>query len=71
MTRLGSRRVIGEEVGQSLVLATPAHTFGDVLDLLVARRAHRVYVVDQEEVPLGIITCTDVLRKVVEVASAP
>ncbi|GLC35046.1 hypothetical protein PLESTM_000273200 [Pleodorina starrii] len=59
----------GEEVGQRLVVATPASTFAEVVGMLVRHCIHRVYVVDEREVPVGIITCTDVLRKVVEVAT--
>lgn len=38
--------------------------------MLLRHRIHRVYVVDSLERPIGIVTCTDVLRKVVEVATA-
>jgi CBS domain-containing protein len=49
-------------VGQELVLATPSTTFAEVLDLVVGRRIHRVYVVDPDGKPVGCATCTDVLR---------
>ncbi|GLI70781.1 hypothetical protein VaNZ11_015816 [Volvox africanus] len=60
----------GEDVGQRLVVATGANTFAEVVELLVRHCIHRVYVVDEHEVPVGIVTCTDILRKVVEVATA-
>lgn len=41
---------------------TPATTFGDLLDMLVANLWHRVYVVDGEGRPTSIITLTDILR---------
>uniref|UniRef100_A0A7S0X0C9 CBS domain-containing protein n=1 Tax=Chlamydomonas leiostraca TaxID=1034604 RepID=A0A7S0X0C9_9CHLO len=61
-------RTPGEEVGQELVLARPGQTLVSVMELLVARRIHRVYVVDEEEKPVGIITCTDILRKLLQMA---
>ncbi|KAG2439021.1 hypothetical protein HYH02_006549 [Chlamydomonas schloesseri] len=60
----------GSLVGQRLVVARPDTTFGEVLQLLVAHRVHRVYVVNARLQPVGIVTCTDVLRKVVELATA-
>ena len=30
------------------------------------QRVHRVYVVDDDMMPIGVVSCTDVLRKVVE-----
>ncbi|KAL4425007.1 hypothetical protein ABPG77_002892 [Micractinium sp. CCAP 211/92] len=43
---------------------TPATTFGDLLDMLVGRKLHRVYVVDEAGKPTSIITLTDILRLV-------
>ena len=57
----------GEEVGQTLVLATPATTLAEVLELIVSHRVHRVYIMDTvSEKPVGVVTCTDVLRAVVK-----
>ncbi len=39
-----------------------------VMELLVKHRIHRLYIVDDNEMPIGIITCTDILRKLLEVA---
>lgn len=36
--------------------------FGDVLDLLVARHLHRVFICDAEMRPAGVLSCTDILR---------
>lgn len=44
----------------------PDTTFGEVLDKLVHNRLHRVYVCDAELKPCGVITLTDVLRKLLE-----
>ena len=39
-----------------------------VVEKLSKHGFHRLYVVDPEERPIGIITCTDVLSKLVQVA---
>jgi CBS domain-containing protein len=57
-------RTPGEEVGQTLVVAPPAATFLQVLELIVCHRVHRVYIMDQGEKPVGVVTCTDVLKVV-------
>mmetsp|Transcript_6225 Transcript_6225/g.13609 ORF Transcript_6225/g.13609 Transcript_6225/m.13609 type:complete len:392 (-) Transcript_6225:740-1915(-) len=62
----GKPHVAGEEVGQQLVLCRPQDTLAEVLGQLVRHRIHRIYVVDEAEVPIGIVTCTDVLRKLVQ-----
>eukprot|EP00198_Chlamydomonas_reinhardtii_P012056 XP_001701393.1 predicted protein [Chlamydomonas reinhardtii] len=46
------------EVGQRLVVVRPDTTFGEVLQLLVSHRVHRVYVVNAAMQPVGIVTCT-------------
>lgn len=48
----------------SVATVTPATTFGALLDLLVAHKFHRAYVVDAEGKPTSIVTLTDILRKV-------
>lgn len=60
-------RTPGEEVGQRMILCTPDWTLLQVMEALVNNRIHRLYVIDSEDRPTGIITCTDILRKVVEV----
>ncbi|GFH13702.1 uncharacterized protein HaLaN_09637 [Haematococcus lacustris] len=62
-------RTPGEEVGQKLVLAKATTTLSEVMDLLVRYGIHRVYVVNEEEKPIGIVTHTDILRKLLQLAA--
>lgn len=41
-------------------------TFKDVTERIVSHRIHRVYVIDEQEKPCGVVTCTDVLRAVLD-----
>lgn len=41
-------------------------TIAQVLEKLVANRLHRLYVVDSELRPIGIVTLTDILRVVTQ-----
>ncbi len=43
------------------------HTLEQVLQQLVEHHIHRVYVVDDDRKPIGIVSLTDVLKLVVEV----
>ncbi|KAK9831404.1 hypothetical protein WJX81_001860 [Elliptochloris bilobata] len=63
---LRRRESAGCQVGQALVLATAQETFSEVLEKLVANRLHRLYVVDTELRPVGIVTLTDILRTVTQ-----
>ncbi|PRW56306.1 DNA repair XRCC3-like protein [Chlorella sorokiniana] len=54
----------------SVATVTPATTFGALLDMLVAHKFHRAYVVDAEGKPTSIITLTDILRKETAQAAA-
>ncbi|GAB4815760.1 hypothetical protein N2152v2_002806 [Parachlorella kessleri] len=56
----------GYEVGQQLITCSPEATFAEVLDKLVHNRLHRVYVCSEGLVPTGVVTLTDILRKLVE-----
>lgn len=56
----------GAEVGQALVVVPPDSTFRTILSTLVRNRIHRLYIVGGEGKALGLVTLTDVLRKVVE-----
>lgn len=40
----------------------------EVLHQLTAHRLHRVYTVDEELRPVGLVTCTDVLRMMLKEA---
>ncbi len=56
----------GAEVGQALVTCGPGATLREVLALLVERRLHRLYVVDAALRPVGVITLTDILRRLAD-----
>ncbi|KAF6250582.1 hypothetical protein COO60DRAFT_796807 [Scenedesmus sp. NREL 46B-D3] len=58
-------RTPGEEVGQNLILVTPQATMVEILDKIVSHRIHRVYVIDDQERPVGVVTCTDVVRLII------
>mmetsp|Transcript_8486 Transcript_8486/g.25694 ORF Transcript_8486/g.25694 Transcript_8486/m.25694 type:complete len:131 (+) Transcript_8486:1365-1757(+) len=60
--------VPGEDVGQELVLCGVASTLGEVLTSLSRHGVHRIYCTDADERPIGIITCSDVLSKLVAIA---
>jgi CBS domain-containing protein len=51
---------------QEIVCADRRDTLGELLEKLVTHRLHRLYVVDFDTRPVGIITLTDILRKLVE-----
>lgn len=44
-------------------------TFGEVLHKLAATKIHRIYVVDEHEHPIGVISLHDIVSKVYEVAT--
>jgi len=71
MDRVARKRPVtpGGEVGQELVLARKSDSLSGVIDMLVTNRIHRVYVVDESDVPIGVITCTDILKKLLQVAT--
>ncbi|KAI7845343.1 hypothetical protein COHA_001050 [Chlorella ohadii] len=48
----------------SLAFCTLQSRFGDVLDLLVTRHLHRVFICDADMRPAGVLSCTDILRLV-------
>jgi len=55
----------GAEVGQELITCSPDSSLAEVLDKLVHNRLHRVYICDENVAPVGVITLTDILRKLV------
>jgi CBS domain-containing protein len=57
---------LGGEVGQDLVLVKPTTTLMEVLEKMVKNRIHRIYVIDPSNKPVGVVTCSDILRKVLE-----
>ena len=63
------RASIGGRVGQALATASPEDSFSVVLARLVARRVHRLHVIDDEtSAPLGVVTLTDALGAVLAAA---
>ncbi|KAF5831127.1 CBS-domain-containing protein [Dunaliella salina] len=59
--RQKAHAVLGRDVGQTLLVVKPDSKLVEVLDLLAKRRSHRVYIVDNDDKPVGVVTCTDVL----------
>lgn len=62
------RSTLGGDVGQTIAAAGPGDAVAAVLARMVARRVHRLYIVDSEGKPLGLVTLTDVLRVAVDAA---
>ncbi|PSC67382.1 E3 ubiquitin-ligase [Micractinium conductrix] len=56
----------GYEVGQTLITCSPNASLHEVLDKIVANRLHRVYVCNEQLMPCGVVTLTDILHKLVE-----
>lgn len=48
--------------------AQATSTLGELLGLYVRRGVHRVYVVDPDQRPVGLVTLSDVLHLFMEVA---
>jgi 5'-AMP-activated protein kinase regulatory gamma subunit len=55
----------GHEVGQRLITCSPETPLSEILSTIVHNRLHRVYVCGDDMVPCGVITLTDLLRKLV------
>jgi 5'-AMP-activated protein kinase regulatory gamma subunit len=53
----------GHEVGQNLITCSPNSPLSDILSTIVHNRLHRVYICSDDMVPCGVITLTDLLRK--------
>jgi len=53
----------GHEVGQNLITCSPDSPLSDILSTIVHNRLHRVYICSDDMVPCGVITLTDLLRK--------
>lgn len=47
-----------------LVAARPSTTFKELLDVVVGKCVHRVYVTDDAGLPLGVVTLTDIVQLV-------
>jgi len=48
--------------GVGAICVTPRASFGQVLDKLVSNRVHRVYVVDENGKPIGVISLLEILQ---------
>lgn len=55
----------GADVGQTLITCSPESRFSEVLEKIVSNKLHRVYVCDDAFKPCGVITLTDILRRLV------
>lgn len=53
----------GSDVGQNLITCCESSTLAELLDKVVHNRLHRVYICDDNLGPIGVITLTDILRK--------
>ena len=53
----------GHEVGQILITCRPNDPLSEIMKTIVQNRLHRVYVCSDDMVPCGVITLTDLLRK--------
>lgn len=75
----GFERLLGSVVdyavevngGPNIECLTPNNTFGELLDTLVQKKRHRVYILDEVESAISIVTLTDVLRAVVTPETVP
>jgi len=55
-------RVPGAEVGQDLKVCTPESSLLAVLRNLAANKLHRLWVLDSERKPLGVVSTTDIME---------
>jgi len=62
------RSALGGAVGQEIAAAAPDDALATMLARLVSRRLHRLYIVDGDRKPVGVVTLTDVLRAVAKAA---
>ena len=58
-----SKSAPGHEVGQRLITCEQGTTLRAIMEKIVRHRLHRVYVCTDEMIPVGVITLTDLLRK--------
>lgn len=53
----------GSEVGQNLITCSPNSPLSEIMSTIVHNRLHRIYVCSDDMIPCGVITLTDLLRK--------
>lgn len=61
--RQRSKNAPGHEVGQRLITCSPDTPLPEIMSTIVSNRLHRVYVCNDDMTPCGVITLTDLLRK--------
>lgn len=44
----------------------PQSRFGDVVEMLCGRRLHRIFICDAEGRPMGVLSATDILRRIAQ-----
>lgn len=45
--------------------ASPIHSIGTVIEMMLTSRIHRVWIVDGEDKPIGVVTMSDILSALV------
>lgn len=50
----------------SVISCSVQDTLEDVMKLLVTNKVHRVYIVDEKQLPVGVVTLTDILKLAVQ-----
>jgi len=55
---------LGEKALDKPVCCKPSTTFGEVVAEVVATRTHRIYVVDENQLPIGVISLGDILEAI-------
>lgn len=61
--RQRSNNAPGHEVGQRLITCSPDTPLPEIMATIVNNRLHRVYICSDDMTPCGVITLTDLLRK--------
>ena len=46
---------------------TPHSTLREAMEKVVAKRAHRLFVISNDKKPMGVLSLTDIIRKLSEV----
>jgi len=60
---------IKKELHQKPITCKPTDTLVEVIDLLAQAKLHRVYVVDSQNKPIGVITLTDIIDCILSIAT--
>jgi len=65
------KQLVNEVVKRPPVSCVETDSLFDVIDKLTKEKLHRIYVVDKDSKPTGVITLTDVMDTVIDVAKIP